>query len=58
MGTEVEPVLAYQQNILNALDSTKGLVKAEKDPRRGRPLGSNRPSLGGEPLDEDDETCY
>ena len=32
MGTEVEPVLAYQQNILNALDSTKGLVKAEKTP--------------------------
>ena len=30
MDTEVEPVLAYQLNIIDALDSSKGLVKAGK----------------------------
>jgi len=56
MDTEVKPVLAHQLNILDPIDPSKGLDKAEKTlAEAGR---SSRPRQGAGPLDEDDGTCY
>ena len=55
MDTEAKPVHARQQNILDLIDPSKGLDKAEKTLAKA---GRSRPRQGAGPIDADDGTCY